>query len=85
MDYLVLKRTAEAGLADDWTPVTIAHVDGEDSAAAVLQGYTGDGRYKAIVWPAVEGSEFDLGPHGPPVATPASEEAAPERAANEPG
>jgi hypothetical protein len=74
MDYLVLKRTGDSGEIGDWTPVTIAHVDKKDLAAAVQQGYTGDGRYKAVEWPEPEESEFDLGPAGPPVATPVDAE-----------
>jgi hypothetical protein len=70
MEFLILKRIAMTGLATDWQPVTIAHVEGEEEEEAVKQGYTGDGRYKAIAWPPAEGSEFDLS--GPPVVAPVS-------------
>lgn len=82
MDYLVLKKTANGEFAEDWTPVTIARaVEGEGAEAleaACQQGYTGDGRYKAIPWPTSTGSEFDLGPVGPPPATPVIDEPAEE-------
>jgi hypothetical protein len=70
VEYLILRRIAETGLATDWQPVAIASVEGKEPDEAVKQGYTGDGRYKAVPWPEAEGSEFDLGPQGPPVATP---------------
>ena len=73
MDYLVLKLTGDPGLAEGWTPTALAlGLDEHAEEAAVKQGYTGDGRYKAIPWPDMEGSEFDLGPMGPPTATPAA-------------
>jgi hypothetical protein len=82
MDFLVLKQAdgSLTGQVGDWEAVLIARgveADGEETAEAraVRQGYTGDGRYKAIEWPAAEGSEFDLGPQGPPTATPVVEEA----------
>lgn len=60
MDYLVLKRVAQDGEASDWEITTIARGLGEDDeAAAAKQGFTGDGTYKAIAWPA-ENGEFDL-------------------------
>ena len=71
MDYLILKRTGETGLAQDWTPTQIAHVDGEGAEAeaeACRQGYTGEGRYKAVPWPGC--GEYNLGSPGPPEATP---------------
>ena len=77
-DFLVLKQIGETGQASDWAPVVIARGLGEeDHEAAVTQGFTGDGRYKAIEWPEAEGTEFDLG-GGSPVATPVSAEAEPE-------
>lgn len=76
MDYIVLKRTGETGEASDWDPVTIVRDlnDGE-AEAAVKQAFAGDGRYKALPWPAAEGSEFDLGaqPMATPVTTPPAE------------
>ena len=69
MDFIVLKRTGAGDRAEDWQPVVIAR-GVEDVDAAIAQGYTGEGRYKAIEWPAAEDSEFDLGRPGPPPATP---------------
>jgi hypothetical protein len=73
MDYLVLKQTGDPSLAEGWEPTAIVRglSKGAEEVAA-LQGYTGDGSYKAIPWPDMEGSAFDLG-QGPPVATPMSE------------
>jgi hypothetical protein len=79
MDFLVLKLKSggDPAIATDWILVTIARgVEGE--GPAVQQGYTGDGRYKAIPWPAAEASEFELGPPGPPTATPVEAEPEPE-------
>ena len=76
-DYLVLKQMTSppTGQASDWTPVVIARgLEDNEEAEAVPQGYTGDGRYKAVVWPEALGSEFDLAPPGPPAATPVTAE-----------
>lgn len=48
-DFMVLKRTAEQGLATDWKPVTIARGVADEEAAA-KQGYTGEGTYKVLPW-----------------------------------
>lgn len=68
MDYLVLKKTAESGLASGWTFVTIARsIEGEgDEAltAAIRQGYAGEGTYKALPWD--DDLEATVGPPAPP-------------------
>jgi hypothetical protein len=69
MDFLILKKTGELGDASDWQPVSIV-LEAESAEEAVTQGYTGDGRYRALEWPAAEDCEFDLAPSGPPAATP---------------
>jgi hypothetical protein len=72
-DFFVLKQIGDGGQAVDWQPVVIARgLEEGQEEEAVGQGYTGEGRYKAIAWPAPEDSEFDVGPPGPPTATPAT-------------
>lgn len=70
-DFLVLKKTSGSGPspADGWSTAAIIRNielrdEGEAKAAAIKEGYSGEGTYKALEWE--DDIEADVGPPAPP-------------------